>query len=86
MTKFLNFTIAETSGRTFEVPMDKVLELVEQYKRDYSEYENKDIDIDITDSYDLAKVLMDYPDDIANYELNNDYVDWEIADSKIIGE
>ena len=84
MTKFLNFTIAETSGRTFEVPMDKVLELVEQHKRDYSEYENKDIDI--TDSYDLAKVLMNYTDDIANYELNNDYVDWEIADSKIIGE
>ena len=82
--KYLNFTIAETSGRTFEVPMDKVLKLVEQHKRDYSEYENKDIDI--TDSYDLAKVLMNYTDDVANYELNNDYVDWEIADSKIIGE
>ena len=84
MTKFLNFTIAETSGRTFEVPMDKVLELVERHKRDYSDYENKSIDV--TDSYDLAKVLMNYTDDIANYELNNDYVDWEIADSKIIGE
>ena len=84
MKKYLNFTIAETSGRTFEVPMEKVLELVEQHKIDYSEYENKDIDI--TDSYDLAKVLMNYMDDIATYELNNDYVDWEIADSQIKGE
>lgn len=83
--RFLNFTIAETSGRTFEVPMDKVKELVAEYIKDYAGYGEK-VEVDITDDYDVAKILVEYLDDIAKYELSNDYTETEVTDSYYIGE
>ena len=87
MTKFLNFTIAETSGRTFEVPMDKVLKLVEKYKQDMLEDTGLIPDTDINDDYEVAQILKDFfLDEISENEKGNDYYETTLSDSKIIGE
>ena len=87
MTKFLNFTVAETSGRTFEVPMDKVEELIEQYKRNMFEDTGLIPDVDTTDDYEIAKILKDYfLDDISEDEKGNDYYELTLSSSKFMGE
>lgn len=85
--KYLNFTIAETSGRTFEVPMDKVLKLVEKYKQDMFEDTGLIPDTDINDDYEVAKILKDYfLDDITEDEKGNDYYELTLSSSKFTGE
>ena len=83
--KYLNFSIAETSGRTFEVPMDKVLELVKEHTEDYASF-GETVDVDINDDYELARVMLEHLDDLSTYELNNDYVETEIACSNFVEE
>ena len=79
--KFLNFTVAETSGRTFELPLEKAVEIIKQMQED--EYFDGQ-EVDLEDSYEVANFLMNYGlDEIAKYELNNDYVDLVLADNKI---
>ena len=80
--KYLNFSVAETSGRSFEIPMDKVEEIIKEIKEDdyYAEEE-----VDFNDSYEVAKFLMNYGlDEITKYELSNDYVELELACSEIV--
>ena len=85
--KYLNFTIAETSGRTFEVPMDKVKKLIEQYKGDMFEDTGLIPDTDINDDYEVAQILKDYfLDEISENEKGNDYYEIILSSSKIIGE
>ena len=76
--KYLNFSVAETSGRTFELPLDKALELI---KAD----NNIDLEgIDLNDEREVARVLKDYfLDDIAEFEKANDYWEMVLCDSDI---
>lgn len=80
--KYLNFTVAETSGRTFEISMDKVKEILDEMKKD--EYFAEEIEkINLEDDYEIANFFMNFGlDEIAKYELNNDYMDLTLADSK----
>ena len=78
MAKFLNFTVAETSGRTFEVPMDKVQELIKERGIE---------DVDFNDDDEVASILKDeLLDELASYEKDNQFVEVELCCSKFIGE
>lgn len=78
MTKFLNFTVAETSGRTFEVPMDKVQELIKEHGIE---------DVDFNADDEVASILKDeLLDELASYEKGNSFVEVELCCSKFIGE
>ena len=79
--KYLNFTVAETSGRTFELPLDKAKEIIKRLKED--DYLS-DEEVDLDDDYEVANFLMNFGlDEIAKYELSNDYVDLVLADHKV---
>lgn len=82
MTKHLNFTVAETSGRTFEISMNRVKEILDEMKKD--KYLAEEIEnLDLEDDYEVASFFMNFGlDEIAKYELNNDYTELELADSK----
>lgn len=78
MTKFLNFTVAETNGRTFEVPMDKVQELIKERGIE---------DVDFNDDDEVASILKDeLLDELASYEKDNQFVEVELCCSKFVGE
>ena len=84
--KYLNFTIAETSGRTFEIPMDKVKELIKRVQKEAEEYGDT-LEVDLNDDYEVARFLKDYClDDIATHEINNDYWEIELSNSEFRGE
>lgn len=82
MTKHLNFTVAETSGRTFEISMDRVKEILDEMKKD--EYLAEEIaQVNLEDDHEVANFFMNFGlDEIAKYELCNDYVETVLADSK----
>lgn len=84
MTKHLNFTVAETSGRTFEISMDKVKEILNEMKKD--EYLAEEIArINLEDDYQIANFFVNFGlDEIAKYELNNDYIDLVLTDSEFV--
>ena len=86
MAKFLNFTIAETSGRTFEVPMDKVQELLKTAQEEAKEYGDT-LEVDLEDDYEVARFLVDYClDEISADEKANDYLDIQLCNSEFKGE
>lgn len=80
MTKYINFSVAETRGRTFEIPYDEAIELINKIKK-----EDKWVaDIDIEDEDDIAKFFCDYDlDQIHEYELDNDYFETIVTDTEI---
>lgn len=82
MTKYLNFTVAESSGRTFELSMDRVKEILDEMKQD--EYLAEEIEkLNLEDDYQLATFFMNYGlDAIAKYELKNDYLELELVEHK----
>ena len=80
--KYLNFTVAETSGRTFELSLDKAKEIIKRLKEDA--YYLSDEEVDLDDDYEVAHFLMNFGlDEITKYELSNDYVDLVLADHKV---
>ena len=81
--KYLNFSVTEESGRTFEMPMEKAVEIVNQIKEN-DEYV-KDVNVDLTDGHSIAKFLMYYGflDEVAKYEINNDYTEQFLSDSYV---
>ena len=86
MTKFLNFTVAETSGRTFEVPMKRVIGLVTTAQEEAKKYGDT-LEVDLEDDYEVARFLVDYClDEISADEKANDYYDVQLSSSKFIGE
>ena len=86
MTKFLNFTVAETSGRTFEVPMAKVIGLVKTAQEEAKKYGDT-LEVDLEDDYEVAKILKDYfLDEISADEKGNDYYELTLSSSKFTGE
>ena len=69
--KYLDFTITETTGRTFFVPMNEVEKLLK---------ENGLGDVDINNKEELAEVLKDnFLDDIARHEKQNDFLEIEVT-------
>ena len=84
--KYLNFTIAETSGRTFEVPMERVIGLVKTAQEEAKKYGDT-LEVDLEDDYEVARFLVDYClDEISADEKANDYLDIQLADSDFVGE
>lgn len=75
--KFLNFSITEETGRTFEIPYDKALELIEEIKAD-----NKHLaDEKTSNEYEMAHFFTQAGlDEIAKYELDNDYFESTLTD------
>ena len=82
--KYLQFTIAETTGRTFEIPMDKLEEIIKTLK-DGDKF-LQDEEIDTTDAYEVASFLnrSGLLDEIYNYEKDNSYIETVVADSKVV--
>ena len=69
--KYLDFTITETTGKTFLVPMNEVEKLLK---------ENNLEDVDINNKEELAEVLKDnFLDDIAKHEKQNDFLEIEVT-------
>ena len=66
--KYLQFTVAETTGRTFSIPMDKLEEIIKTLK-DGDEF-LQDEEVDTTDAYEVASFLNrnGLLDEIYNYE------------------
>ena len=75
MAKYLRFSICEQSGRTFNIPLDKALELIKQ---------DTDEDTSSWNECDIADYLYNQiPDDIWEYETANDYFESNIQDEEI---
>lgn len=82
--KYLQFTVAETTGRTFSIPMDKLEEIIKTLK-DSDEF-LQDEEVDTTDAYEVASFLNrnGLLDEIYNYEKDNSYIETVVADSKVV--
>ncbi len=76
--KIFNFSVNEISGRTFELPYDEAIKFVRE------NCQNKDIDFDKIEEYELAELLFKYHDNLEEYELQNDTFQSEIDETKII--
>ena len=72
--KFLKFSIVEQIGRTFEIPMEKVKELLKESDEDTSKW----------NEVDMADFLYNQlPDSIAEDEKDNAYYESYIQDERI---
>ena len=82
--KYVQFTVAETTGRTFSIPMDKLEEIIKTLK-DGDEF-LQDEEVDTTDAYEVASFLNrnGLLDEIYNYEKDNSYIETVVADSKVV--
>ena len=82
MTKHLNFTVAETSGRTFEISMDRVKEILDEMKKD--KYLAEEIEnLDLEDDYEVASFFTNNGlNELVKYELDNSRIETVLADSK----
>ena len=77
MTKFLNFSVVETTGRTFEIPLDKAIELIKA---------STDEDISNWNEVDMADFLYNQlSDNVLAYEKDNCYYESHIQDEEIQG-
>lgn len=77
MTKILNFSVNEISGRTFEMPYDKAISFIKE------NCQNEDIDFNNITEYELADLLWKYHSNLEKYELQNDTFQSEIHETKI---
>ena len=82
--RYLQFTVAETTGRTFSIPMDKLEEIIKTLK-DGDKF-LQDEEVDTTDAYEVASFLNrnGLLDEIYNYEKDNSYIETVVADSKVV--
>ena len=79
MTKMFNFSVNEISGRTFELPYDKAIEII---KENYPNDDN--IDLDNLEEYEIARILWNFCfDDIEKHELDNDTFESTIDETKV---
>ena len=72
----LKFSVCEQTGRTFEIPMDKAIEIIQQdNKGDVAKNWNEDA---------IAEELYNfYSDDIAKYERDNCYFETFVQDVEV---
>ena len=76
--KMFNFSVNEISGRTFELPYDKAIEIIKTNCKDI------DVDYDNLSEYEVAELLWNYCfDDIEKHELDNDTFQSDIDETKI---
>lgn len=77
--KIFNFSVNEISGRTFEIPYDKAMEIIE------ANYPNEDnIDLNNLEEYEIARILWNFCyDDISSHELDNDTFQSDIDEIKV---
>lgn len=72
--KFLKFSVVETTGRTFEIPMEKVKELIKDADEDTSSW----------NEVDMADFLYNsLQDEVLTYEKENSYYESYIQDEEI---
>ena len=72
--KFLKFSVVETVGRTFEIPMSKVREFLKESDEDTSKW----------NEVDMADFLYNQiPDSVGKYEKENCYFESYIQDEEI---
>lgn len=77
--KMFNFSVNEISGRTFELPYNKAIEII---KANYPN--NNNIDLDNLKAYEVARILWNFClDDISRHELDNDSFESTIDETKI---
>lgn len=74
MSKMINFSINEISGRTFELPYETAIKLIkENYPNEYNR------DLDKLKRFEIADILFRYCyNEIEKYEIDNDYFDSNI--------
>ena len=72
--KFLKFSVVENTGRTFEIPMSKVKELLKESDEDTSSW----------NEVDMADFLYNsVQDEVLSYEKENSYFESYIQDEEI---
>ena len=72
--EYLKFNVTEITGRTFEIPLDEAKKVLDNYKIDYSTW-NED---------EMAEELYNfYSDDIGKYEKDNCYFESSVQDVEI---
>ena len=72
--KFLKFSVVENTGRTFEIPMSKVKELLKESDEDTSSW----------NEVDMADFLYNsVQDEVLSYEKENSYYESYIQDEEI---
>ena len=75
--KSLLFSVCEQSGRTFELPLEKAVEILKEYGEDCDNW-NAD---------EIAETLYNnYSDDISKYEKENCYFESYVQDVEVEGE
>ena len=81
--KHLNFTVSETTERTFDLPLDKAVELIKELKAN-DEFLQGD-EVDLEDSKSIAEFFAynNLLDELLNFEKYNDYVESEVVENKI---
>lgn len=74
MTKYLKFSVTEQTGRTFDLPLDKAIEIIKNGGNDPSDWNESEI----------AETLYNcYSDDLAKYEKENCYFESYVQDEEI---
>ena len=83
--KLINFSITESTGRTFELSVEKAKEIIETMKANEPECCGS-IEVDYDNCTDIANILSTYClDDLCKYERNNCYYETTVVDEKFIG-
>ena len=73
--KYLKFSVSETTGRTFEIPLSEVKELLK---------ESTDEDTSNWNEVDMADFLYnEIPDMLGRYEKENCYFESYVQDEEI---
>ena len=66
--KFLKFSVVETTGRTFEIPMSKVKELLKESDEDTSSWNEVDMADFLYNTYEIQDNILKYEKDNSCYE------------------
>jgi hypothetical protein len=66
--KFLKFSVVETTGRTFEIPMSKVKELLKKSDEDTSSWNEVDMADFLYNTYEIQDNILKYEKDNSCYE------------------
>ena len=66
--KFLKFSVVETTGRTFEIPMEKVKELLKKSDEDTSSWNEVDMADFLYNTYEIQDSILEYEKENSCYE------------------
>ena len=74
--KILKFSISETTGRTFEIPYSKALEIIKNYSSEAEPNTWSEIEI-------AEELYMGYIDEISSYEKDNSYYESYVSEAEV---